>query len=282
MGLVVLAKTSAERGVRRSINRTEVCEILSLSPSIIARRLLKGVVYKRVEITKGRIVGKNVVLHNPVYQLHIALEWVRPVVWRRVLVSGNTKLDTLQEIFQAAMGWSDCHLHMFIGPDESWMYSDPFRDIDGCADEGQVSLRKVAPHKGYVFDYLYDFGDNWLHRVEVEEITTQDLKMARCIDGEGSCPPEDCGGHLGYSEFVAAMSDPKHPNHNYHKQNYSEWYTGDFDPKAFSAEKMSARIERALTRDEAFLAYLKSNPKDSGLSPEQIQAFIQDLEKDKR
>ena len=33
------------------------------------------------------------------------------------------------------------------------------------------------------------------------------------IKGKKACPPEDCGGIWGYSDFLDAIQDPKHEEH---------------------------------------------------------------------
>lgn len=43
----------------------------------------------------------------------IEVREVQPRVWRRLLVPGSLRLDKLHRMFQAAMGWEDCHLHAF-------------------------------------------------------------------------------------------------------------------------------------------------------------------------
>jgi Plasmid pRiA4b ORF-3-like protein len=45
------------------------------------------------------------------FQLKITLENIRPSIWRRVLVPGSIRLAKLHDIFQAAMGWTNSHLH---------------------------------------------------------------------------------------------------------------------------------------------------------------------------
>ena len=45
-------------------------------------------------------------------------------------------------------------------------------------------------------DYVYDFGDNWEHKIQLEKILPRekDIKYPICIKGKRACPPEDCGG----------------------------------------------------------------------------------------
>ncbi len=53
--------------------------------------------------------------------------------------------------------------------------------------------------------------------------------------GKRACPPEDCGGVGGYYEFLAAISDPKHEEHQEKKEwaeeiGYEVGNPADFDP----------------------------------------------------
>ena len=55
---------------------------------------------------------------QPVMECTIELRDVTPRVWRRLLVPASARLHKLHGMFQAAMGWEDCHLHSFdIGED---------------------------------------------------------------------------------------------------------------------------------------------------------------------
>ncbi|TMK55323.1 MAG: plasmid pRiA4b ORF-3 family protein, partial [Actinobacteria bacterium] len=53
-----------------------------------------------------------------VFRLRITLEDVTPTVWRRLLVPGGVPLAKLHHMFQAAMGWTNSHLHSFTIGDE--------------------------------------------------------------------------------------------------------------------------------------------------------------------
>ena len=51
-----------------------------------------------------------------------------------------------------------------------------------------------------------------------------------CLAGENACPPEDVGGSAGYAEFLEALNDPDHEEHN----RMITWIGGSFDPSAFN------------------------------------------------
>jgi hypothetical protein len=59
-----------------------------------------------------------------------------------------------------------------------------------------------------------------------------------CTGGENACPPEDVGGPPGYANFLAAISDPRHEEH----QNYMEWSGGHFDPARFDQEAVNRTL----------------------------------------
>ena len=47
------------------------------------------------------------------YQFKITLTEVRPPIWRRIQVPGTCSFWDLHVAIQDAMGWRDCHLHLF-------------------------------------------------------------------------------------------------------------------------------------------------------------------------
>ena len=63
-----------------------------------------------------------------------------------------------------------------------------------------MTIADVLPRRGSRLVYVYDWGDEWRHDVEVVELGTVDEAepWAECLAGEGACPPEDCGGPPGY------------------------------------------------------------------------------------
>ena len=59
-----------------------------------------------------------------------------------------------------------------------------------------------------------------------------------CLDGARACPPEDCGGIPGYERLLAALADPKDPEHD----ELVEWAPDGFDPEAFDLVAANRRL----------------------------------------
>ncbi len=161
------------------------------------------------------------------------------MVWRRLLVPGNVRLSRLHDVFQAAMGWTDSHLHSFRIGDA--LYGTQFDDYPPEElDEKSVTV-VAALREQRRFLYEYDFGDSWEHEVVVEAIAeaTLGLKFAVCLDGQNACPPEDCGGVGGYSMMLEALADPSHEEHD----DYLTWVGGAFDPTAFELAEANVALQ---------------------------------------
>lgn len=62
------------------------------------------------------------------------------------------------------------------------------------------------------------------------------LKSAVCVDGQNACPPDDVGGAHGYAEFLQAISDPQHSEHD----EMLEWADGPLDPTDFDLANANA------------------------------------------
>jgi len=169
-----------------------------------------------------------------IYQLKISLQDAQPPIWRRFLVSKNVTLRKLHRIIQDVMGWTDTHLHEYEingkrygQPEDECGDSDP--DI---LDEAKARIGQLIVEEGSRFLYVYDFGDDWVHLLELEKILKPEagVKYPVCLAGERNCPPEDCGGVFGYQDFLAAFTDPTHPDHEEVRESlYEGWDPEEFD-----------------------------------------------------
>jgi hypothetical protein len=180
---------------------------------------------------------------NPVrsYQIKVTLRGTHRAIWRRILVPGSTTLLKLHDILQIVMGWENAHLHMFKLA--GLVYDDPMNDVYGdmgATDEANCKLSQLIHSTGQRFSYEYDFGDSWEHRLVVEKISSalESLRYPICLKGKRACPPEDVGGVWGYENFLKAIQDPEHDEH----EDYLNWIGEEFDPEAFDLNAVNDRL----------------------------------------
>lgn len=166
-------------------------------------------------------------------RLRVTLREVEPTVQRVIDVPAAIPLVELHDVLQVALGWTDSHLHQYRT--DSAVYSIASEDWDDGSDTDEQGVRLSAlPPR---FDYLYDFGDGWTHDVEV---LGPGEDTPGCVDGEGTCPPEDCGGPYGYAELLATLADPRHPEH----RAMREWVGDRLRP--FDRQKADRRVRDAV------------------------------------
>lgn len=170
-------------------------------------------------------------------QLRIELAWIKPKIWRRIVVPESITLSNLHHVLQIAFSWRDYHLHEFDFGGERFGIPVPEFDWEPVRSEKRVQL-KMALGGMLSFKYIYDFGDHWEHRIKVEKKLLGDPELSHhvlCLGGANAAPPEDVGGAPGYSDFVFAIADPNHPEH----QQMLDWYGESFDPLHFDATALS-------------------------------------------
>ena len=177
-----------------------------------------------------------------VARLKITLDYVEPLVMRRIEIPLDVRLDRLHFALQAALGWETYHLWEFRV--RSLRFGPPGQDFgfgDGPLNAEKATLQAVIENTGAkTLKYLYDFGDGWEHTTKVERISeaASDAVYPLLIEAKGACPPEDVGGPPGYEEYLEAMADPGHERH----EELVQWRGPDFDPN----EPDIARINAAL------------------------------------
>lgn len=166
------------------------------------------------------------------FRLRVTLADIEPLIWRRVLVRADTTLHELHRAIQLLFQWYDYHLYRFdVG---NRVFEAPDEEAEG-EDSTKARLGRLGLSAGDAFSYTYDFGDDWVHIVEVEalESVTDQAWLPWVIDGARRGPPEDCGGPYRYSEVqsllerpVADLDDDDHET--------LVWLGEDFDPEEFS------------------------------------------------
>ena len=152
------------------------------------------------------------------YLFKIQIHGINPPVWRRLLVPENFTFSKFHNVIQIAFGWENEHPYEFSpsGWDSSPTIGSQVEVHfgDGAEmDSEKVKLSDIFKNERRTFTYIYDFGDEWVHDIVLEKIVDEKLKKASCVDGDGACQPEDCGGALDYMDFTEIVRDQKHPLH---------------------------------------------------------------------
>src|SRR5690606_26873270 len=107
----------------------------------------------------------------------------KPPVWRRVLVPDNFTFQKFHKVIQAAFDWQDYHLYQFSPTGYGSFPQIGIPDVEGWGDEEiinskRIKLSEIFTTKGQKFTYIYDFGDDWVHKIILEEIKEGTAKKA--------------------------------------------------------------------------------------------------------
>lgn len=163
----------------------------------------------------------------PVWRLKVELLDTAPTVWRRFDTCAEVKLFQLHYFIQGVMGWDLMHLFSFQdGRGYGNQISNERRLCDVCRIDDALT-------------YIYDFGDNWRHRVIAEKVMAKPTgTYPRLVDGKYACPPEDCGGPWGYADMLRVLAGRR----NARRRELVEWLGEPFDPRAFDLDEAKKRL----------------------------------------
>ncbi|HET6573426.1 MAG TPA: plasmid pRiA4b ORF-3 family protein [Fimbriiglobus sp.] len=175
-----------------------------------------------------------------VYRLKVALEYLKPQIWRRIEVPDCT-LEMLHVVIQRLMPWDSSHLWCFqVG--RTRYQDEEFLDFPEDRPASEATLGQLAAAGVKKFRYTYDFGDSWDHQVTIEKTVPREakIKYPRCTAGARACPPDDCGGYPGYERLLAVLGHPKDPEH----EDMLEWAGGPIDPEAFDPDAINKDLAK--------------------------------------
>ena len=188
------------------------------------------------------------------FRVRLDLHGAKPPVWRRLELPGNLTLPRVHDAIQAAMGWTDSHLHRFrTGRDHRSPYFVTTFDLDEGEEgvlEDDVRLDQLVSAEGDAIWYEYDFGDGWDHELKVEAVLVEPPATVRCLGGRMACPPEDCGGIGGYDELAAwvrsGYDDALLPEVFDDAGHARDWLPLEWHPDHFDVDEADAALSVAL------------------------------------
>jgi len=181
-----------------------------------------------------------------IIEIKVILNDIEPKVTRLLQVPANIRLDRLHLTLQAAMGWTNSHLYMFETARTTWGVPDPDFGGDDLPADKTTLWEVIEDTSQKTITYIYDFGDNWEHRIKIGKTTdpVPGNLYPRLTEVTSKCPPEDVGGFPGYYEFLDAMADPNHPEH----ENLKEWFGDAFDPNQPETDELKLEVLKLAKR----------------------------------
>ena len=187
------------------------------------------------------------------YRLELALKGFAPKIWRHLELPGDTSLRDLHHYTQCCMRWYEAHMYQFSHNDTLALdpdLPDDFMDVDELVcSTANTKIESWLKKKKDCILYEYDFGDGWEVLVTLLEKVVVSRKIAaRCVAGERSAPPEDCGGIPGFIELVEAMKRPKSKK----SRELTEWLDGPFDLEEFDLDLINQSIKRKPWKQSKF------------------------------
>jgi hypothetical protein len=187
------------------------------------------------------------------YQLKITIDGIVPAIYRTIQVPESFSLNKLHHIIQIAFGWENSHIYCFMHADIPT--TDPILWGGGTTMwDKKVKIKDVLFHVGDALPYEYDLGDSWKHTIVLEKIEPSLSKTVKCIDGERSAPPEDCGGVYGYQNMIHHLCHPEIDGYF----ELLEWLGDDFDLEHFDLELVNKNLRK-------LASYIREFEEDNGL-----------------
>ena len=103
------------------------------------------------------------------FTFHIKLIDTDPLITRTFKVSSESSMYVLHHIIQVVMGWKNYHLYQFEVGDlviaDKRLWDE--EEMGPITDVKDVSLGEVFTKVGTTAVYEYDFGDGWMHHLEL-------------------------------------------------------------------------------------------------------------------
>ncbi len=120
----------------------------------------------------------------------------------------------LSFILNEVMGWCGGHLSQFEFYHLGIVVEENPEDMDWfdkeVLDAAETLIEPFLDSEDW-FTYLYDFGDYWEHRVEIENILPKyECNYPVVLKYKGNTPYEDCGGLHSYYHMLQVLENPDH------------------------------------------------------------------------
>jgi tetratricopeptide (TPR) repeat protein len=140
---------------------------------------------------RGALEGKNPVA---IYTFKVSLKEFSGV-WRKIEIKGSQTLHHLHKAIFKAFERYDEHLYAFFLSNKPWDSSSEYGLPDPESDARNAERARIDSLGLQVkkrFLYLFDFGDEWWHSIELVSIKEGEPKgrYPRIVESKGEAPPQ--------------------------------------------------------------------------------------------
>lgn len=102
------------------------------------------------------------------------------MIWRKIKLSSHHTLDDLHNMIQEAFDFDNDHMYAFYMDMKRFSdnaYNCPEDDIGPYAHEAVIG--NIGIYAKQEFMYLFDFGDEWIFKIKLEEILENEEEIAK-------------------------------------------------------------------------------------------------------
>jgi len=121
----------------------------------------------------------------------------KPAIWRIIDIKGNQMLSSLHKAIFKAFDRSEEHQYSFFLSNKPYdresEYTSPGLDTDGTNKLAtRIRIDSLALYGGPKILYLFDYGDEWWHEVELISVTERvtHASYPRVVKKQGKSPPQ--------------------------------------------------------------------------------------------
>lgn len=206
-------------------------------------KALKKVNLKRLAaITKS---GVSIGEYNAM-RVKVTLKDAHVPIERELIIPARLNFFEFHLVIQRAMGWWTSHLahfkaykkmiHMYgLNDIDTKFGTSKIIDLNGI----ETMVDSVLLEHGDL-TYLYDYGDDWEHEVELTELLKKPSPIYPSVDKrKGPIPIEDSGGIHGLEETMKILNDENHPEY----EDISLWVRSTNYRKTYQKKQINKKLQ---------------------------------------
>lgn len=200
------SKMNAEERIMMAIDQTPD---FVLQQKEFDKKVKKHLKLLMKTLNKGIMTSPSAPKPMRIYSFKITLEGVGVPIWRKIQVKSTITFLELHKIIQVLFHWEDVHLHNFMVQKsdgfrkkdvfiEAVDYEPTFPAFFSHARKTSYSEAKERLNNHFLVEkdqarYTYDFGDDWQHKIVLEEILApvEGVTYPLCIAAKNDAPYED-------------------------------------------------------------------------------------------